>query len=153
MIKPVDAMIPAFVEAGATSITFHVDASDDVDKTFRLIFEAGCQVGLAFNPDSPLSLLPGWIERMDSLLLMSVQPGFGGQRFLPRVLEKIKAAAAFVKTSRLPCRIAVDGGVTLENIEAILAAGADTFVLGTTLFSSKDYRETVKRCRAFFSSD
>jgi ribulose-phosphate 3-epimerase len=147
MIKPVDRIIPDFAKAGATYISFHPEASEHVDRTLQLIKESGCKAGLAFNPASPLSLLPYVLDKLDMILVMSVNPGFGGQAFMPSSLKKIAEARACIDASTRPIRLAVDGGITGDNIAAVRQAGADTFVAGSAIFCSKNYKEAIHKMR------
>lgn len=147
MIKPVDNMIPQFIEAGATSISFHVEASEHVDRTLQLIRSMGCQAGIVFNPATPLSVLPYVVEQLDYILLMSVNPGFAGQNFIPGAVPKIKEARALIDNYNPKIRLEVDGGIKLDNIAAIKAAGADTFVAGSAIFGTQDYRATLQAFR------
>ena len=148
MVKPVDSLIPAFATAGASMITFHPEASDHVDRTIQLIKDQGCQVGVALNPASPLSLLDHIIEKLDMVLLMSVNPGFGGQKFIPSVLEKAKDLASLIQSVNPAIRLEIDGGVTPDNCAKIAQAGVDTFVMGSALFHSDDYGQTLQKTRA-----
>ena len=152
MVKPVDSLIPAFATAGATMITFHPEASDHVDRTIHLIKDQGCQVGVALNPASPLSLLDHIIEKLDMVLLMSVNPGFGGQKFIPSVLEKAKDLASLIQSVNPAIRLEIDGGVTPDNCAKIAQAGVDTFVMGSALFHSDDYGQTIQKTRAQLAS-
>ena len=136
MVKPVDRIVPDFAEAGAAIISFHPEASEHVDRTIGLIHESGCKAGLVLNPATPLDWLVYTIDKLDLVLIMSVNPGFGGQSFIPHTLEKLKAA-----------RKLVDGGVKTDNIAAIARAGADTFVAGSAIFGSKDYGATIAAMR------
>jgi len=136
MVKPVDRIIPDFADAGATYISFHPEASDHVDRTLQLIRDNGCQPGLVFNPATPLDSLRYAIHDVDMILLMSVNPGFAGQKFISTTLEKLKQVRAMIDESGLEIRLEVDGGVNLENIGAIAQAGADTFVAGSAVFSA-----------------
>lgn len=147
MIKPVDAMIPEFAKAGATYITFHPEASEHIDRTLQLIKDHGCKAGLSFNPATPLHVLEYIIERVDLILIMSVNPGFGGQKFIPQVLPKIRRAREIIAESGMDIRLEVDGGVTVHNIDDIASAGADTFVAGSAIFHSKDYADTISAMR------
>ena len=147
MVKPVDRIIPDFAKAGATYISFHPEASEHIDRTIQLIRECGCRPGLAFNPATPLDALDHTIESLDLILLMSVNPGFGGQKFIPKVLDKLRAARARIEASGRPIRLEVDGGVKIDNIGAIAAAGADTFVAGSAIFGSADYGATITAMR------
>ena len=152
MVKPVDSLIPAFATAGSTMITFHPEASDHVDRTIQLIKDQGCQVGVALNPASPLSLLDHIIEKLDMVLLMSVNPGFGGQKFIPSVLEKAKDLASLIQSVNPAIRLEIDGGVTPDNCAKIAQAGVDTFVMGSALFHSDDYGQTLQKTRAQLAS-
>ena len=136
MVKPVDRIIPDFADAGATYISFHPEASDHVDRTLQLIRDYGCQPGLVFNPATPLDSLRYAIHNVDMILLMSVNPGFAGQKFISTTLEKLKQVRAMIDESGLEIRLEIDGGVNLENIGAIAQAGADTFVAGSAVFSA-----------------
>ncbi len=147
MIKPVDRIVPDFARAGATYITFHPEASEHVDRTIGLIRENGCKPGLVFNPATPLNWLDHVLDKIDMVLLMSVNPGFGGQSFIPSVLPKIAQARRMIADSGRPIRLEVDGGVKVDNIEAIAAAGADTFVAGSAIFGSRDYADTISAMR------
>ena len=134
MVKPVDRIIPDFAKAGASYITFHPEASDHIDRSLSLIRECGCRSGLVFNPATPLSFLDYVIDKVDIILLMSVNPGFGGQSFIPATLDKLRQAREIINQSGLDIRLEVDGGVKVDNIAEIAAAGADTFVAGSGLF-------------------
>jgi ribulose-phosphate 3-epimerase len=147
MVKPVDRIIPEFARAGATYITFHPEASEHVDRTIGLIREQGCRPGLVFNPATPLNWLDHVLDRIDMILLMSVNPGFGGQSFIPSALAKLAEARRIIDRSGLPVRLEIDGGVKVDNIEAVAAAGADTFVAGSAIFGSKDYAATIAAMR------
>ena len=152
MVRPVDRIIPDFAKAGATYISFHPEASRHVDRTIALIRESGCRPGLVFNPSTPLEWLDWTIDKLDLVLLMSVNPGFGGQSFLPHTLAKLADArkrvdAARERTGR-EILLEVDGGVKVDNIGAIAKAGADTFVAGSAVFGAKDYRATIAAMRA-----
>ena len=152
MVKPVDRIVPDFARAGAANISFHPEASEHVDRTIGLIHEHGCTAGLVFNPATPLDWLMHVIDKLDLVLIMSVNPGFGGQSFIPHALEKLKAArklvdAAMQRTGRT-IHLEVDGGVKADNIRDIAQAGADTFVAGSAIFDSLDYRETMGVMRA-----
>ncbi|MDB4048699.1 ribulose-phosphate 3-epimerase [Luminiphilus sp.] len=152
MVQPVDALIEMFAKAGATYITFHPDASHHVDRSIQLIRDLGCQPGLAFNPASSLGALEYTLDKIDMVLLMSVNPGFGGQRFIPATLDKLRAARAMIDGSGRNIRLEVDGGVGPNNIAEIAAAGADTFVAGSAIFNSSDYRMVVDELRARLAS-
>lgn len=145
MVEPVDAIIPDFAAAGATVISFHPEASRHVDRTIQLIRSHGCQPGLVLNPSTPLSVLDWTLDQLDLVLLMSVNPGFGGQSFIPHVLDKLRAARELIDAGGRPVRLEVDGGVKLDNIAQISQAGADTFVAGSAVFGSGDYRKTISQ--------
>ncbi|OED40001.1 ribulose-phosphate 3-epimerase [Chromatiales bacterium (ex Bugula neritina AB1)] len=147
MVKPVDQMISDFAEAGASYITFHPEASEHIDRSLQLIKSKGCKAGLVFNPSTSLSYLDHVIDRLDMILLMSVNPGFGGQSFIPSTLAKLTQARQRIKQSGRDIRLEVDGGVKIENIAEIAAAGADTFVAGSAIFGTADYAETIARMR------
>jgi len=148
MVKPVDRIVPDFAKAGATFITFHPEASEHVDRTIGLIRENGCCPGLVLNPASPLSWLDHVLDKIDMVLLMSVNPGFGGQSFIPSALPKIARVRELIDRSGREIRLEVDGGVKVDNIAAVAAAGADTFVAGSAIFGAKDYRATIAAMRA-----
>lgn len=148
MVKPVDRIIPDFAQAGATWISFHPEASEHVDRTLELIREHGCRPGLVFNPATPLTWLNHLIDKVDLILLMSVNPGFGGQKFIPSALPKLRAAREIIRASGREIRLEIDGGVKADNIGEIARAGADTFVAGSAIFGSKDYRGTIAAMRA-----
>jgi len=148
MVKPVDRIVPDFARAGANIISFHPEASEHVDRTIALIHEHGCKAGLVFNPATPLDHLDHVIDRLDLVLIMSVNPGFGGQAFIPQSLKKLAAARARIKASGRDIWLEVDGGVKVENIADIARAGADTFVAGSAIFGTKDYKATVRAMRA-----
>ena len=148
MVDPVDRLVPEFSEAGATWISFHPEASRHVDRTIRLIRESGCRPGLVLNPATPLSWLDHTLEQIDLLLLMSVNPGFAGQQFIEPVLGKLADARQIIDASGREIRLEIDGGVKLDNIGAIAAAGADTFVSGSAIFGEKDYAATIRAMRA-----
>lgn len=147
MVEPVDSLVPQFAEAGASIITFHPEASRHIDRTLQLIKSYGCQAGLVFNPATPLSYLDYVLDKLDVILLMSVNPGFGGQTFIPATLDKLAAVRKIIDASGLPIRLEVDGGVTADNIGQIAAAGADMFVAGSAIFNSSDYCQTINRMR------
>jgi len=147
MIKPVDRIIPDFARAGATYITFHPEASEHIDRTLQLIRDQGCKAGLVFNPSTPLSYLDHVLDKLDMILLMSVNPGFGGQSFIPSSLDKLRMARSIIDRSGRRIRLEIDGGVKIDNIRSIAEAGADTFVAGSAIFSSKDYRATIQKLR------
>ena len=148
MVSPVDALAAAFAEAGATYITFHPEASLHVDRTLALIRECGCKAGLVFNPSTGLEHARYVLDQLDMILLMSVNPGFGGQKFIPSTLAKLRDARALIAASGRPIRLEVDGGVGVANIRAIAAAGADTFVAGSAIFGAPDYRAVIAAMRA-----
>jgi ribulose-phosphate 3-epimerase len=148
MVEPVDRIVPDFARAGATSISFHPEATRHVDRTLSLIREHGCNAGLVFNPATPLDWLDYVLEKVDIVLVMSVNPGFGGQQFIPAALEKLKRARDIIDRSGRPIRLEVDGGVKTDNIGGIARAGADTFVAGSAIFGSGDYLKTIAAMRA-----
>lgn len=148
MVKPVDRLVPDFARAGANIISFHPEASEHVDRTIALIKEQGCKAGLVFNPATPLSHLDHVIDRLDLVLIMSVNPGYGGQKFIPEALKKLAAARARIGASGRDIWLEVDGGVKVENIAEIARAGADTFVAGSAIFSTRDYKATIGAMRA-----
>jgi ribulose-phosphate 3-epimerase len=148
MVKPVDRIVPEFAKAGANIISFHPEASDHVDRTIALIRESGCKAGLVFNPATPLSYLDHTLDKLDLVLMMSVNPGFGGQQFIPSVLPKIAEVRKRIKASGRGVWLEVDGGVKVDNIADVATAGADTFVAGSAIFASKDYAATIRDMRA-----
>lgn len=148
MVSPVDRLISDFADAGATYITFHPEASGHVDRSLELIRDAGCKSGLVFNPATPLTWLDHVLDKMDMILIMSVNPGFGGQGFIPSALDKLATARQMIDDSGLDIRLEVDGGVKVDNIAEIARAGADTFVAGSAIFGSPDYADTIRRMRA-----
>jgi ribulose-phosphate 3-epimerase len=148
MVEPVDRIIPDFARAGATYISFHPEATRHVDRTLGLIRESGARAGLVFNPATPLDWLDHVLDKVDLILIMSVNPGFGGQRFIPAALEKLRAARARIDASGRDVRVEVDGGVKVENIGRIAAAGADMFVAGSAIFGSDDYAATIAAMRS-----
>ncbi len=148
MVRPVDRIVPDFASAGATYISFHPEASEHVDRTIALIREHGCRPGLAFNPATPLDWLDYTLEKIDLVLLMSVNPGFGGQQFIPGVLPKIAEVRRRVLATGREIRVEVDGGIKAEVIAAVARAGADTFVAGSAIFGSADYAATIRALRA-----
>ena len=147
MVQPVDELIGMFVEAGATYITFHPDASTHVDRSLQLVRQAGCKAGLVFNPAAPLDALRYVMDKVDMILLMSVNPGFGGQKFIPSTLDKLREARALIDASGHDIRLEVDGGVGPGNIREIAAAGADTFVAGSAIFNQPDYKAVIDDMR------
>ncbi len=148
MVKPVDRIVPDFAKAGATSISFHPEASEHIDRTIGLIRDNGCKVGLVFNPATPLDYLDFVLDKLDLVLIMSVNPGFGGQSFISMALEKIRRVRERIDASGRDIRLEVDGGVKADNIGAIAAAGADTFVAGSAIFGAKDYAAEIAAMRA-----
>jgi ribulose-phosphate 3-epimerase len=148
MVKPVDRIVPDFAAAGASWISFHPEASDHVDRTIGLIREHGCHPGIVLNPATPLNVLDYVLDKVDMILLMSVNPGFGGQKFIPSALGKLKKVREMIAASGRDIRLQIDGGVKVDNIGAIAAAGADTFVAGSAIFGSKDYKKTIADMRA-----
>jgi ribulose-phosphate 3-epimerase len=147
MVKPVDRIIADFADAGATYITFHPEASEHVHRSLQLVCDSGCKAGLVFNPATPLDLLSHVMDKIDMVLIMSVNPGFGGQSFIPGALEKLRAARALIDASGRDIRLEIDGGVKVDNIAAIAAAGADTFVAGSAIFGADDYRTAIAAMR------
>jgi len=148
MVKPVDALVPAFAKAGANIISFHPEASEHVDRTIGLIKEQGCKAGLVLNPATPLAYLDHTLEKLDLVLLMSVNPGFGGQQFIASVLPKIGEVRQRIAATGKEIWLEVDGGVKIDNIAEIARAGADTFVAGSAIFGSKDYTATIRELRS-----
>ena len=148
MVQPVDSLIESFADAGATYITFHPEASDHVGKSIELIKSHECKAGLVLNPATPLSILEEYIDELDMVLLMSVNPGFGGQKFIDSVLNKISQARILIDKTNKDIRLEVDGGITLENISEVALAGADTFVAGSAIFSQSDYSKVIKQMRS-----
>ena len=147
MVKPVDRIVPDFAKAGASWITFHPEASEHVDRTIGLIREHGCKPGIVLNPATPLNWLDHVLEKVDMVLLMSVNPGFGGQSFIPSVLPKIRRVRELIDATGREIRLEVDGGIKVDNIAEVAAAGADTFVAGSAIFGAKDYRATIAAMR------
>jgi ribulose-phosphate 3-epimerase len=152
MVSPVDRIIGDFLEAGATYITFHPEATQHIDRSLQLIREGGCKAGLVFNPATPLNLLEYVMDKVDMILLMSVNPGFGGQKFIPGTLNKLREARALIDASGRDIRLEIDGGVNVNNIREIAAAGADTFVAGSAIFNAPDYREVIEKMRTELAS-
>jgi len=148
MVKPVDAIIPEFAKAGASFITFHPEASEHIDRSLSLIRDSGCKAGLVFNPATPLDCLKHVMDKVDMILLMSVNPGFGGQSFIPNTLNKLREARKLIDDSGLDIRLEIDGGVKIDNIREIKEAGADTFVAGSAIFNTDDYKATIDAMRA-----
>ena len=147
MVKPVDSLIPLFAEAGASIITFHPEASEHIDRTLQLIKDHGCQAGLVFNPATSLSYLEHVIDKIDVVLLMSVNPGFGGQSFIPHTLEKLRQARKIIDDSGRSIRLEVDGGIKVDNIAEAAQAGADMFVAGSAIFNQPDYKTVIDQMR------
>lgn len=148
MVKPVDALIPQFAKAGANIITFHPEASEHIDRTLQLIKDQGCKAGLVLNPATPLHVLDFVMDKLDVILLMSVNPGFGGQSFIPSTINKIRQVKEKIIASGFDIRLEVDGGVNQENIAEIAAAGADMFVAGSAIFNQADYKQAINKMRA-----
>ena len=148
MVKPVDRIVPDFAKAGASLISFHPEASEHVDRTIGLIKEQGCQAGLVLNPATPLNVLDHVLDKLDLVLIMSVNPGFGGQAFIPQALDKIRGMRERIRESGRLIRLEVDGGVKVDNIGAVAAAGADAFVAGSAIFGAGDYADVIRRMRA-----
>ena len=147
MVQPVDDLIVEFAKAGASMITFHPEASIHVDRSINLIKENGCQAGLVFNPTTPLNILDWSLEQLDMILLMSVNPGFGGQSFIPYVMEKIARVRSLIDATGQDIRLEIDGGVTVDNIGSLAQAGVDTFVSGSAIFGTDDYAATIAKMR------
>lgn len=147
MVKPVDSLIQDFADAGASYITFHPEASEHIDRSLELIRSNGCKCGLVFNPATPLAWLDHVMDKLDMILIMSVNPGFGGQSFIPGALDKLREARRMIDASGREIRLEIDGGVKIDNIGEIAAAGADTFVAGSAIFSSDDYATTINTMR------
>ena len=152
MVEPVDALVEMFADAGATMISFHPEASRHVDRTLQLIHQKGCQAGLVLNPATPVDVLKWVLDELDMVLLMSVNPGFGGQQFIPYVMQKIEKVRAMIDASERRIRLEIDGGVTVDNIGAIGRAGVDTFVSGSSIFGTEDYAATIAAMRAQLES-
>ena len=148
MVKPVDRIIPDFAKAGASMITFHIEASEHVDRTLQLIKEHGCKAGVVLNPATPLAHLEFIMDKVDLILLMSVNPGFGGQSFIPHTLDKLRAVRKMIDESGRDIRLEIDGGVKVDNIREIAEAGADMFVAGSAIFSEPDYKQVIDKMRA-----
>ena len=147
MVKPVDSLIEDFAKAGATYISFHPEASDHVDRSLQLVKKYGCKTGLVLNPATSLNLLENCWDKLDMVLLMSVNPGFGGQNFIPSVLDKISTLRQSIDDKNLNIRLEVDGGIKLDNIAEVSKAGADTFVSGSAIFGEKNYQEVISKMR------
>ncbi len=148
MVKPVDRIIPDFAKAGANIISFHPEASEHIDRTIGLIRELGCKAGLVFNPATPLTYLDHALDKIDLVLIMSVNPGFGGQKFIPDALKKLRAVRSRIDASGRDIWLEIDGGVKVDNIAEIARAGADTFVAGSAIFGTTDYKATIRAMRA-----
>jgi ribulose-phosphate 3-epimerase len=147
MVKPVDRIIPDFAKAGANIISFHPEASEHIDRTLQLIHDQGCKAGLVFNPGTPLHYLEHVLDKVDLILIMSVNPGFGGQSFIPQALKKIAAVRQMIDTSGREIMLEVDGGIKVDNIAEVASAGADTFVAGSAIFGKPDYKSTIDAMR------
>lgn len=147
MVKPVDRIIPDFAKAGASMITFHPEAAEHIDRSLGLIKESGCQAGLVLNPATPLNILEHVMDKLDMILLMSVNPGFGGQSFIPETLNKTRMVRKLIEESGRDIRLEIDGGVKINNIREIMQAGADTFVAGSAIFNTEDYKATIDAMR------
>ena len=152
MVKPVDGLIESFAEAGSSYITFHPEASDHVDRSLELIKSLGCKAGLVLNPATPISLLEESLDKLDMVLLMSVNPGFGGQKFIESVLHKVAKVRTLIDQNNLNVRLEVDGGINLENISRVASAGADTFVAGSAIFNADNYADTIKQMKSSLES-
>ena len=152
MVKPVDRIIPDFAKAGASIITFHPEASEHLDRSLQLIKESGCKAGLVFNPGTPLHYLDHVMDKLDVILLMSVNPGFGGQSFIPSTLDKLRQVRKLIDDSGFDIRLEVDGGVKVDNIAEIAAAGADMFVAGSAIFNKPDYKAVIDEMRTELAS-
>lgn len=148
MVSPVDDLIRMFIDAGASYITFHPEASNHIDRSLQLIREGGCKAGLVFNPATQLHYIDHVMDKLDMILLMSVNPGFGGQKFIPGTLDKLREARKRIDTSGRNIRLEIDGGVKTDNIREIAEAGADTFVAGSAIFNTDDYKATIDKMRA-----
>ena len=148
MLKPVDRIVPDFAKAGANIISFHPEASEHIDRTIGLIHEQGCKAGLVFNPATPLHYLDHVLDKLDLVLIMSVNPGFGGQKFIPEALTKLRQVRKMISESKREIWLEVDGGVKMDNIAEIARAGADTFVAGSAIYGTKDYKATIAAMRA-----
>ena len=152
MVKPVDGLIESFAEAGSSYITFHPEASDHVDRSLELIKSLGCKAGLVLNPATPINLLEESLDKLDMVLLMSVNPGFGGQKFIESVLHKVEKVRTLIDQNNHNVRLEVDGGINLENISRVASAGADTFVAGSAIFNAGNYADTIKQMRSSLES-
>ena len=151
MVEPVDSLVPLFAKAGADYITFHPEASRHIDRTLQLIHSSGCRAGVVLNPATPLCYLDHIIDKLDMILLMSVNPGYGGQSFIPSTLDKIRQVRARIEATGRPIRLEVDGGIKVDNIGVVAAAGADTFVAGSAIFSQPDYAQVIAAMRSELS--
>ena len=152
MVKPVDKLIESFAEAGATYITFHPEASDHIDRSIDLIKSHNCKAGLVLNPATPISLIEESMDKLDMILLMTVNPGFGGQKFIDSVLRKVSKVTSMIDKNNLKMRLEVDGGINLSNIAQVASEGADTFVAGSAIFNQEDYSEVIKKMRSSLES-
>ena len=152
MVKPVDGLIESFAEAGSSYITFHPEASDHIDRSLELIKSLGCKAGLVLNPATPINLLEESLDKLDMVLLMSVNPGFGGQKFIESVLHKVAKVRTLIDQNNFNVRLEVDGGINLENISRVASAGADTFVAGSAIFNADNYADTIKQMRSSLES-
>jgi ribulose-phosphate 3-epimerase len=152
MVKPVDKLIESFAEAGATYITFHPEASDHIDRSIDLIKSHNCKAGLVLNPATPISLIEESMDKLDMVLLMTVNPGFGGQKFIDSVLRKVSKVRSMIEKNNFKMRLEVDGGINLSNIAQVASEGADTFVAGSAIFNQKDYSEVIKKMRSSLES-
>ena len=152
MVKPVDGLIESFAEAGSSYITFHPEASDHVDRSLELIKSLGCKAGLVLNPATPINLLEESLDKLDMVLLMSVNPGFGGQKFIESVLHKVAKVRTLIDQNNLNVRLEVDGGINLKNVSRVASAGADTFVAGSAIFNADNYADTIKQMRSSLES-
>ena len=152
MVKPVDRLIESFAESGSTYITFHPEASDHIDRSLDLIKSYNCKAGLVLNPATPISLIEESLDKLDMVLLMSVNPGFGGQKFIDSVLAKVAKVRSLIDKNNLSIRLEVDGGINLENISQVASAGADTFVAGAAIFNTTDYSKVIEQMRSSLNS-
>ena len=152
MVKPVDRLIESFAEAGSSYITFHPEASDHIDRSLDLIKSYNCKAGLVLNPATPISLIEESLDKLDMVLLMSVNPGFGGQKFIDSVLAKVAKVRSLIDKNNLSIRLEVDGGINLENISQVASAGADTFVAGSAIFNTADYSKVIEQMRSSLNS-
>ena len=152
MVKPVDRLIESFAESGSTYITFHPEASDHIDRSLDLIKSYNCKAGLVLNPATPISLIEESLDKLDMVLLMSVNPGFGGQKFIDSILAKVAKVRSLIDKNNLSIRLEVDGGINLENISQVASAGADTFVAGSAIFNTADYSKVIEQMRSSLNS-